>query len=126
MKRQPIKRAGAAGARSARRRAANADAYSVAAFPKNPPKRDRKLRAWIASLPCLIGGEDCTTKTHAAHVPTGTGGMGMKGDDLFVPLCFRHHIDEQHGGGTQSFQNRYGVDLYVEAVKYRLRYAITG
>ena len=61
-------------------------------------------------------------KTHAAHIPTGTGGVGMKGDDLFVPLCFFHHIDEQHGRGVKWFAQQYGVDLRVEAEEYRRRF----
>lgn len=95
------------------------------AIPKSPPKRDPKLRAWIARQACLVGrllGRDCPMKTHAAHVPTGTGGMGMKGDDLFVPLCFDHHINEQHGRGGEWFQRTYGIDLNVEAAAYRRAY----
>jgi hypothetical protein len=107
--------------------------YAAAAFPKRPPVRDRGLRAWIARQECVLSriareqtGQPLTIcalyKVHAAHVPTGTGGMGMKGDDLFVPLCFHHHIDVQHGRGVITFQERYGIDLHAECVRYRDEY----
>lgn len=43
----------------------------------------------------------------------------MKGDDLFVPLCFEHHIGEQHGCGTSFFEVKYGINLRHEAERYR-------
>jgi len=122
-----IRRGGVRNARSAKRSAKAVDLYEGAAFPKRPPRRNRKLKAWIAKQPCLVarlypdaaGVQVCPLyKVHAAHVPTGTGGMGMKGDDLFVPLCFYHHIDVQHGRGVKTFERTYGVDLRVEAERY--------
>lgn len=57
-------------------------------------------------------------KVHAAHVPTGTGGMGMKGDDLFVPLCFHHHIEGQHWKGVKTFMALHRIDLLAEGERY--------
>jgi hypothetical protein len=110
-----------------------AEDYAGAAIPKHPPKRDPKYRAWIARQACLIAVlmgrwnlmplESCRMyKVHAAHVPTGTGGTGMKGDDLFVPLCFHHHINEQHGRGVLTFMRNHNVDLVAEAQRYREEY----
>lgn len=99
--------------------------YDGLALAKRPPRRDPKLRAWIVTQPCLVErltGLACMWKVHAAHVPTGTRGMGMKGDDLFVPLCFHHHINEQHGRGTKWFEKTYGVDLLAEAQEYMREY----
>lgn len=118
-----IRRARVRSARSVKKRESAGDLYAGAAFPKSPPRRDPKLRAWILQQPCLVErltGTRCTMKVHAAHVPTGTGGMGMKGDDLFVPLCFFHHIDEQHSRlGVKAFEREYGVDLRAEAEEYK-------
>jgi hypothetical protein len=99
--------------------------YADAAFPKSPPKRDPKFRAWVAQQKCLVErwtGDRCVWKVHAAHVSNGTGGMGMKGDDLLVPLCFHHHIDEQHGRGVKWFEAKYGVILTELALEYRDEY----
>lgn len=120
LKTRTIKSEAVTSVRSAKKRAALAADYGVAAIPKHAPERDPKLRAWIAKQRCLIEritGTVCSMKTHAAHVPTGTHGIGMKGDDLFVPLCFDHHINQQHARGTATFQARY--DLHAEALAYR-------
>lgn len=97
------------------------DLYTGLALPKNPPKRRPKLRAWIVKQRCLVErvtGFQCAMKVHAAHVSTGTRGMGMKGDDLYVPLCFYHHIDQQHGRGEEWFQRTYGINLRERAEEY--------
>lgn len=113
-------RAEASSVRSAKQRATLAQDYAGAAFPKHPPVRAEKLRAWIAKQPCMLEFDVCRGyQVHAAHVATGTAGVGMKGDDLFVPLCFLHHIGELHGGGARSFELKHGVDLRIAAERYR-------
>lgn len=94
--------------------------YSGLALPKHPPKRDRKFRVWVAQMTCMVNDEACRgLQVHFAHVATGTRGVGMKGDDEGVPLCFHHHINELTGRGPTWFEARYGIDLHAEARRLR-------
>ena len=58
---------------------------------------------------------------HAAHV--GRGGKGIKCDDReAIPLCYFHHIVEQHNTSKERFESRYGVVLKSLALDYHQRY----
>lgn len=123
------KRAEAKERRAERRRRVSASGSDVLLFAKKPPKRDRKFRNWTVKQPCLLTDLDPTTfyafcrcyRTHFAHVPTGTRGTGMKGDDEGVPLCGFHH-GEQHTKGLGWFESHYDVQLRAEAARYRRRF----
>ncbi len=94
-------------------------------LPKPMKVRDPKYRRWIAGQDCLIRTPVCRQyQIHAAHVTSG--GLATKGDDdKMVPLCYFHHIVEQHGQGIARFQERYQVDLLKEAARYRAAYEET-
>jgi hypothetical protein len=57
-----------------------------------------------------------------AHVGKAGKGMGRKADaDQTVPLCRFHHRILHHIG-TQSFEQRYGVDLDALAAETERRW----
>lgn len=62
--------------------------------------RNAKHLSFIASLPCVLCGDDSC----AAHIRIGGGGgMGLKPHDSHtVSLCHRHH-SEQHSRGERTF-----------------------
>jgi hypothetical protein len=68
---------------------------------KNPPVRDPKHLAKVREMSCVVCG---ATPCDPAHIRHGLGGgMGMKpGDDLVLPLCHAHHM-EQHRIGELRF-----------------------
>lgn len=66
--------------------------------------------AHVKGLPCVVPG--CTHRDiEAAHVVSrGAGG----GPEDIVPLCRTHHR-EQHDSGIRTFEDRYELDLDIEA-----------
>lgn len=66
----------------------------------------------VSKLPCMI----CSNPEGPAHHVT-TVGAGGKDKENLVPLCPKHH-NEVHTIGTQSFEDKYNVDLEKEAKQY--------
>lgn len=64
---------------------------------------------WVKKLPCLVCSRGPCQNAHVT-----TGGTGRKADARFiVPLCFDHH--NEHHGGAQTFEAKYGLDLLAAA-----------
>lgn len=70
---------------------------------------------WIAQLNCLVCGR---IPSEAAHVKSrGAGGTS----EHLVPICTAHHY-EQHTIGIKTFQDKYHLDLTLEALEYESRW----
>lgn len=88
------------------------------------PARDEDYKAWIRTLPCLIGrvrpemaAEPWGPRTEAAH--TGPHGHAQKASDYTcIPLCRKHHHELDHQIG-KSFWRKYGLDRVklIEALR---------
>lgn len=89
---------------------------------KTKPAKDKKYRAHISSMPCLLAGPNCRGIVAPHHVRNA--GMSRKCSDyLTVPLCFRHHRElDDPGGSKKIFEAKYGVDLKAIAKHHRERY----
>lgn len=72
---------------------------------------------WMKALPCAVCRPTRQrTPTECAHV--GNGGMGRKADARYtIPLCASHHRD-LHENGALSFEDRWLVDLELQAAHY--------
>ena len=83
---------------------------------------NKPYREWIASLPCCITGSSHRGDVVAAHVK----GKGIGGPDYAntVPLCHRHHIEELHQHGPETFARTFGVDLAALALEYAALYEV--
>lgn len=88
---------------------------------KAPKAPERRYFARIAALPCLVCGGQSTIH----HVTGYADRMGRfsRSHKLVVNLCPKHHLI-QHGPkesvealGHRGFYQRYGVDLYNEAIR---------
>jgi hypothetical protein len=80
------------------------------------PKREwPRHRKFVRSHQCCVPG--CLDKVVCAHLRTAANsGMRLKpGDWNCVPLCNRHHVEQE--GRTESFGRKYGIDLWVIAVR---------
>ena len=93
---------------------------------KQPRQHDDAHRKFIASLPCIICGDD--TSTEAAHIRFADAtvdkratGMGEKADDAFtLPLCGECHRN-QHGMGERGFWAlRVGDPIRIALALYRV------
>ncbi|MES2783136.1 MAG: hypothetical protein V4657_10090 [Pseudomonadota bacterium] len=85
---------------------------------KPKPAKQKAHMARIATLPCLVCGNQATV--HHVTAPV-YGGRITRSDELTVPLCPRHH-QIQHGPresvealGHGGFFATYGIDLEREA-----------
>ena len=71
---------------------------------------------WVRGRPCLCAfaevGPNCFGGTVGHHVKTV--GAGGKDERNLVALCVVHHT-EVHGIGRRTFEDKYGVDLDIEA-----------
>lgn len=78
---------------------------------QNIGRRFSGHRQWIRGHVCAVAGPDCEGNIECAHVEgSGTGGMGMKADDVFtIPLCHGHHA-ERHRVGWRTFDARHRLD----------------
>ena len=58
----------------------------------------------------------CGGPIECAHIEgSGTGGMGMKADDIFtLPLCATHHA-ARHRRGWRTFDATHGLDALALA-----------
>lgn len=75
--------------------------------PKTLPFKSQAYLSHVRSIPCVVCGKQ---DTEAHHVKTrGSGG----GDTWAVPMCVEHHR-EIHAIGINTFQEKYGVDLWME------------
>ena len=70
-------------------------------------------QAYVRRHSCSVPG--CTGKPiELAHAKTrGSGGHDATG----APLCAEHHT-EQHTIGINTFQSKYGIDLYATAAYF--------
>ena len=77
----------------------------------NLGRRFAAHRQWVRGHECAVAGHDCSGDIECAHVEgSGTGGMGMKADDVFtIPLCNRHHAT-RHFTGWQTFDRAHRLD----------------
>ena len=79
--------------------------------------RDASHRKYIGQQPCIICGDDTTTecahlKFSCAALGKPTTGSQAKADDYWtVPLCGRHHREEQKLR-EPKFWAKYGWELY--------------
>lgn len=101
------------------------------AFPhRRVPEYEKWIRqhacvAWL-QVPQVGYGPQHDGRIECAHVKS----RGAGGDDVgnCWPACHHHHL-EQHALGIQSFQKKYGLDLYAIAkdlgVQYRARVQAT-
>lgn len=75
--------------------------------PKTLPFKSQSYLSHVRSMQCIVCGSNDTV---AHHVKTrGSGG----GDTFAVPLCAEHH-NEIHTIGIDTFQERYGINLWQE------------
>jgi hypothetical protein len=94
---------------------------------RQPRKTDDLYRFWIASLPCLLCGNNLTVE--AAHVRMAEPrlrkrqtGKGEKPDDRWVlPLCHAHH-QRQHAGGERVFWEIRDVNPIAACLVLHLAY----
>jgi len=93
--------------------------------PRFKKGRDEAFLTWIRLLSCTVGaGDYCGSwpgyrLIEAAHVRSrGAGGADVGN---VVPLCTIHHA-ELHRTGIRSFEEKYGVDLRVEAERLAREY----
>ena len=77
-------------------------------------RRDPIYKAWIKTWPCFLWAlRECDGPIDPAHVQSrGAGGYDRKN---LVPLCRKHHDEQEHGTG--SFQIKYRVDLTTVALR---------
>ena len=89
------------------------------------PRREYpKHRQHIRGFECAVGNRECEGAIQAAHVRLGTdGGEGLLPSDWFLyPLCFHHHIGEQHATGERTFEAQYfPKGLRATALEYARR-----
>jgi len=83
---------------------------------QNVGRRFASHLAWVRGHVCAVEGAGCGGKIEAAHVEgSGTGGMGMKADDVYtIPLCHDHHA-ERHRIGWRTFDKAHGLDALALA-----------
>jgi hypothetical protein len=88
---------------------------------RRPRVIDEAHRKFIASLPCIICGDDTTTECAHVSMPDlsiakPVTAMASKAHDHFtVPLCGMHHR-EQHSGNERAFWKRFGIDPHKKAL----------
>jgi hypothetical protein len=78
---------------------------------------------WLRGLPCIICRDNTTTE--AAHVRYGDlehgkrpTGLGERPDDRWaLPLCHRHHTDDQHRMSERAFWEKHGIDPIMLCMK---------
>lgn len=87
-------------------------------YRASKPLRDRKLLAWVRSLPCAVCGWRGVESAH-----TGPHGIGQKAsDDTAIPLCRRDHRTgprSLHLLGPVEFERVHGLD--IAALRERLQ-----
>lgn len=91
----------------------------VLPFPKPVRMEDPNYLRFIRRQPCIITG----TASEAAHiVPPGYGKTSSKVSDYrTVPLCPQLHRWSRyslHGMGRERFEERHGVDLNLEQLRF--------
>ena len=85
-------------------------------FARNFGEESDRIREMLC-LSCQAARRRQRTPTQAAHaVPRGMGGCNATRVDL-VPLCYACHVEAGEAGTSAraAFEDRYGVDLRVEA-----------
>jgi putative HNHc nuclease len=78
-------------------------------------------RRFVKGHMCCVPG--CTAeKIDFAHIRSAANaGKDLKPFDWFgVSLCRKHH-DEQHTQGVETFQEKYGIDLWASAAEFAAR-----
>lgn len=102
--------------------------------PLAPVNRERKAKRaedgrvygayhrYVSTLPCIVaqrGGDGCSGRVEGHHVKS----VGAGGEDECneVPVCVRHH-NQIHTRGPRTFEDRYGIDLDMEAANVWTRY----
>lgn len=101
----------------------------------NPVNRDRRAKRqaegkvygeyhrYVSEQPCILAfnpeGSQCFGDTVGHHVETVGHGGEDEGNE--VSLCVQHH-DEVHRLGIDTFQDRYGIDLDMEAANLWTRW----
>ena len=80
----------------------------------NLGRRITSHRQWVRGHVCALDKSrvsSCYGPIECAHVEgSGTGGMGMKADDVFtIPLCRFHHF-RRHTLGWQTFDRAHRLD----------------
>lgn len=85
----------------------------------NRHRRFVRSHECVCSLCALAPGDECEGKVQFAHVSSAANsGKGLKAFDWFaVPACAKHHR-WQHDHGAESFQKRYGIDLWKLAAEF--------
>lgn len=78
---------------------------------QNLNRRFSAHRQFVRGHVCAVQGDNCEGNIECAHVEgSGTGGMGMKADDVFtIPLCRAHHT-QRHSVGWRTFERWHGID----------------
>lgn len=102
-----------------------------------PPKRSRqrsgimrgpqrewpKHRRFVRSHGCCVPGcQDGPIEAHHMR-SSANAGTGLKPHDRFlVSLCAAHHRElDDVSGGIETFQRRYGIDLWALAEEFARR-----
>jgi hypothetical protein len=78
-------------------------------------------RRWVKSHGCCV--PDCRAlSVDFAHLRSAANaGKGQRPHDIFgVSLCRVHH-DEQHRLGADTFNKKYGIDLWALAAEFARR-----
>ena len=73
------------------------------------PIRNKKHLARIAEKACCCCGQMPVQVHHLLR--GGNRGMGMRnGDDMTIPLCFRHHTELHAAGNETAFLGMFGIN----------------
>ena len=71
----------------------------------------------MRTLPCLISGRGGVDPHHLKTVGMGRKRALPKWEDFTtIPLCRKHH-QELHQIGRETFERKYYINLYKEALK---------
>jgi hypothetical protein len=85
---------------------------------RSPDRIWQRHRKFVRSFNCVVPG--CEERpVEFAHVRSAANaGMRLKPFDWFaVSMCHTHH-SEQHDGGAETFQRKYGIDLWKLAAEF--------
>jgi hypothetical protein len=104
---------------------------------KTPKVESRKHLAYLRRLPCIacLCTGVITTGAQAAHVRYSCAAAGKvnpgfaarSNDSHAVPLCPRHHLQDQHAGNEREFWERLRVDpLAIAAMLWEMSGDVDG
>lgn len=86
--------------------------------PKPKRKISRAYLAYVRQQPCVICRE---SPVDADHLSSRGFGSAKRVDFYAVPLCRQHH-SERHAIGSDSFAEKYAVDLWRECARMIIEY----